>query len=630
MRVCLNWSKLVIIIMALVHLGCQSQVEAPGPKETSSLDASCYWPAPNAADSAIVADGTFTMVSDADWTEDAVRRVLQVFAFGGFATDAQIKTWADMNPGAAIVEILTLDPINEKVSPPESFDDLGQINSTLGCMSTLWSQPNKHNKMWPTRRSDFALSSWNSPQKIWIHLSSKRGTNLVRQRLGLWATNYHMAVNEDAGVNFHQSVQYYDDIMNDLAARKPFAEVLTNAALSATVATQYGHRENRYRDGKFSGNDDFAREYFQLFFGILGTSSTYTSTYHETVTIPNMARALTDIRVPYVIFGPDDEGYSVTSTINSQYHYPGDLEILKTTNTGSNARERLQLLSSTSIANEESLANLPVRIIQNLADDTMDDARKTEVRAIWAGLANKELLTFLRKYAISTTFHNSERVKYWTSIERNMMHTNLATNSNFESYQQFYYPEWRMEAEDIQIFRPNHNVFGHQTGIEASSSSDPFQLTYERSLNEYWFYSRANDTATGWKKDWASIIPANAQGQYNVSDVTEWLWHRYIADDLTQLGYLERYHIESLLSTGKDLGLALSTTDPERVFTESELATAHSSPSSTLGQSLLAIRQSQVEISSTDTNVRLTANYKIGLAINFILSTPYAFAQTGK
>ncbi len=610
-------------------LGCSNNVAPPGPTESASLDASCVHTSAVTFDAPIAGDASFTMVSDSDWDEDAVRKVLQTFAFGGFASTQQIQAWADMPPGAAIVEMITFDASNPKLSPAESFDQLDTVDAKMSCFSKLWSYPHRQNKMPTDKRERFLLDTWNSPSKIWLHMVSKRGLNPVRQRIGIWATNYHLAVNLNVGVNFRQVVQYYDDITQDLALKKPFQDVLQNAALSAAVATQYGHRENRFRDGKFFGNDDFAREYFQLFFGILGSSANYTADYHESVTIPNMARALTDIRVPYITFSSGAEGYDSISHIATDYHYLGDLEILKTNISGANAREKLATLSQLAIANEESLANLPVMIISTLADDKMSAANKTHVRAIWAGLAQKDLLPFLRKYAISTAFHSADRVKYWTSLERNILQSNLTTLSNFESYQEYYNTEWRMNEETFELFRPSHNVFGHQTGLEAASSSTPFQLNYERNLRDYWFFARSSDRTYGWKKDWTSLIKKNEQGQYAVQDVAEFLWHHYLADRLKNFGTLEKYHLYSLLASGLDLATFIDAENPLHTYTETELETALSTPTVGLGKTLTELSKSVLQLESSEAWPKERDNYRIGLAIDFILATPFAFAQEG-
>lgn len=40
----------------------------------------------------------FTSLDANSWNESAVRRVLHTFAYGGYATDAQIKSWSGMAP----------------------------------------------------------------------------------------------------------------------------------------------------------------------------------------------------------------------------------------------------------------------------------------------------------------------------------------------------------------------------------------------------------------------------------------------------------------------------------------------------------------------------------------------------
>ncbi len=44
----------------------------------------------------------FVSLDNNDWNESAVRRILHTFAYGSFATDVQIKSWAGMASGDAI------------------------------------------------------------------------------------------------------------------------------------------------------------------------------------------------------------------------------------------------------------------------------------------------------------------------------------------------------------------------------------------------------------------------------------------------------------------------------------------------------------------------------------------------
>lgn len=626
--------KLSVVEAALMLIALCACAPAKAPPGSEQMDQaaleSCIQPPSLSPTDSLAQDGSFEMISSAAWDETSVRQVLHVFAFGGFATDSQIAAWANMEPNQAIVEMLTLDLINPKLSPADPQDNYSETLSTLSCASMIWSSNNKYNRFRPADRARFQMNYWNAPQRTWVHLAAKRGVNTFRQRIGLWATNYHMAVNLDAGVTHRQVFHFYDSITADLAARKPFQEVLINAALSAAIATQYGHRENRFVNGRFYGNEDFAREFYQLFFGILGFASSYTHDYHEFTTIPNMAKALTDIRVPVVEFADGSEDFSPISTIGTDYHYPADLEIFKANISGSSAQERVQTLGQLAISSEESLRNLPVMIVSVLADDTMDETRAQMVRNIWANLEQKDLLTFLRKYAISTAFHNSSRVKYWTAIERNLLQAHLNALTNHEHDNGFYNSEGRMNDETVQLFRPNHNVFGHQTGAEAASSSDPFKLNYERAISSYWTFARSEHSQTGWEKNWAAVLRPNAEGRFMVTEIAGQLWNRFIADGGHSLGIVERYHLYALLASGQDLALYINEDDPDRVVTAEELAAGEADPTSPLGVELTNLRSSALLLASTSLREKRTANSRVGMAVNFITATPFAFFQEGR
>jgi hypothetical protein len=97
------------------------------------------------------------------------------------------------------------------------------------------------------------------------------------------------------------------------------------------------------------------------------------------------------------------------------------------------AQERVEVLSPIAIEHPESLASLPVKIVSDLADDEMTEAKAKVLREAWADMPQKDLLAFLRDYAISTQFHRSDRVKHWTTPERYLTVTNLVTVKNEES-----------------------------------------------------------------------------------------------------------------------------------------------------------------------------------------------------
>jgi len=571
----------------------------------------------------------FQTISDELWDEQAVRKVLHTFAYGGFATDEQIRIWASLSPENAIEEILKFDIVNQKLSPVESGYSFGEMPATLKNLSAFWSSISIDNPIAEDSREDYGIYSWASPAKIWLTAVRKRGLNPVRQKIGVWETNYHMSVNQNAGVNNSQMLRYYDDIMNALAQNQAYEDVLYIGAKSAAVATQYNHKDNEFVDSKFSGNEDFAREFHQLFFGILGD---YDLEYHEFTTIRNTAKLLTDMNVNRIELPSGDSEYANEVEFGKKYHYPGDLEILNTTITGETANEKLAVLSKIAIAHPESLDNLPIIIIRGLADDNLDEDKIKTIQTTWKNMETKDLLLFLRKYAISTIFHDESRIKYWSSIDRNMIVTNLVTLNNQESYLNLYDPQWDIYKESVSIFRPNHDVFGGQTGLEAHQTGDVFKEAYNKAVDRYWSLSKTGkedeNKAIIWEKDWGKIIPADSAGKFRIKSVSEWLWNRFIADGLKNFGTLERAHVYALVGSGKDLAYFINQNSPMQIYTKEILDTDPTVKEiiNDLAMSFVCMNLSDV----CDTKNKETANFRIGMAINFISATPYMFAQEGR
>ena len=143
----------------------------------------------------------FDTVSGSRWSVTAVRKVLQTFAYGGFATDTQIRKWAKMSPDKAIKEMLTFEVVNEQLSPIE--DETFNYGGSLDDLQAFLSSDDPANPACPGERADFSITQavsnevvWNNRglQNTWIAAVNKRGLNPFRQKVGLWLTNYHMAV----------------------------------------------------------------------------------------------------------------------------------------------------------------------------------------------------------------------------------------------------------------------------------------------------------------------------------------------------------------------------------------------------------------------------------------------------
>ncbi len=569
--------------------------------------------------------GGFERICAEQWDETAVRKVLHIFAFGSSARDDQVKAWADMGPQAAIKEIITFEPFHPKLSPPDQGQDAiaAPADGTLEGMRAFWASADKNNPVAASYRKHFELPG--RADRLWLLAARAGGANPVRQRIGLFETNYHLSVNQSAGVSALQIYRYYDDIMKGLAADKPYGEVLAEASQAAAVATQYNHKKNRYINAKFEGNEDFAREFHQLFFGILGVAD---PEYHEMTSIRNTAKALTDMVVKKVEIKTGK--YDVADVIfGTEYHYPGDLEILGSQISGKTAKEKLDALAKVAIAHPESLANLPVIIISHLADDRLTDAKVKVIRAAWAAQKKKSLLAFLRDYATSTLFHDKTRIKYWTSAERLLIAANRLSLQRATAYRNHFNPESQLFVEGVRVFRPTHNVFGGQTSLEAMGSAEVFRLAYNLSVAKYSYHGRTrqldSDKAIVWEQRWTRAIPADKEGNYRLEAVAEWLWQHLVADGLKNFGPLERAHVYALIGAGKDFASFVDSQAPLAVFSSDDIT-----KSKDIIELIEDMKIAKLDLASDDDAKRHIANTRMALAVNFILATPYAFAQEGK
>ncbi len=554
-----------------------------------------------------------------NWDELAVRKILHLFAYGSFATENQINIWVDMNPKLAIKEILTFDNSNIKLSPPQS-DKLNQYKN-LESLREFW---NKTNLTDYEHKEYFDKTNGSSPDVTWISAVNRRGLNPFREKIGLFETNYHMVVNRDVGVYAPAIINYYDSIMEELAKGLPYEEILAKASVSSAIAYQYGHNRNIFEDGAFKGNEDFAREFHQLFFGIFGE---YDSDYHEFYSIRNTAKALTGIVADW--HREDEGGPDIIATYDSNFHYPSSLEILKKEINGTNAKEKMFNLSKIAIKHEESLNNLPIIIIRNLADDNLNEKKIKKLQYNWKKMEVKNLLEFIQNYAISEMFHSNDRFKYYSSIDRNMLILNKMTLKNEDSYLNIYSHYWILNDEDAKPFHPIHDVFGHQSSLEASDSPTVFQFAYNKAIDKNWFYTQSYEVDDNnkviWEKDWSSIIPKSVDGNYIVKDVAKWLWNYFIADSGKNLQTLEIAHIYTLLASGVDLSLFLDEENPLKVYKIDELQNDR-----LIVDKINDAGVARVDLNSNDIEIKREANERVGKAIAFICTTPYIFLQEGK
>jgi hypothetical protein len=474
--------------------------------------------------------------------------------------------------------------------------------------------------------------------------TNKRGVNPFRQSVGLWLTNYLMSVHMDAVGNFIPLRTLYDESMSLLGQNRDFAFVLGDAAASSAMAVQYGHRNSRYVNGVIYGNDDFAREFNQLFFGINGVLDGYPETsmeainykkYYEDVTIEGTARALTGMSVGLVsYYGSTSQVFSdqinFQSAQNVSWHHRAPVEVLNyyhpgTPNiSGATAEAKLANLAQLAINDPESERNLPVMIAAHFADDNLSEATKVTLRNAWLA-AGKNLLKFLRAYAISPEFHNTARFKYLTAFDRNMRIYAQNTVDNTESYLNYLPPVSRMENQGATLFYPAHFVFGGQTGLDASSNSQIFKDAYNANVKSPVFLGAASNSS-GWVKNWAKRIPKDVNGKYVVADVARWLWNHFIGDGGAGYGPQENAFITAMLATGGDFLTQASPGSPVMTgYSDTDLQT---NPSLV---TIIAVNGSAIiNLDSANAIDREIANKRVGMAVNFITVTPFMFVQGGR
>ncbi len=589
-------------------------------------------------------------ILDSEWNANYIRKILHTFAWGGPVSEEQIQAWAKDTPQNAIVQILSFDPVNPRMNMPYYGSIAASPSSaSLYCLSNELSSG--ASLLPANSRGTYSLNFSSAANNIFPVVAQMKGLNPVRNCIGFIETNYHMSTNSRL-VGPRPQYRLFDETMNLLASGTTYDQVLANGAVSAAIAIQYNHRKNRFDDAQFSGNEDFAREFHQLFFGVLGTGSTSgdinqtTQAFkdHETITVPETAKALTDIRIG--AYTSSETNIDIP-TYGTDFHIPRDITIYGQTVSGANAKEKIANSAKRAIANAESLNNLPLKLVRFIADDNLDESdinaasptaaqlavqsKANQIRQIWSQLPEKNLLIFLRRYALSTAFYNQNRIKYRTSANRIFTIANLVTLSNSEISAGYHSTFTPLANEDFTTFSPSHDVFGGQTGIEARDTPDVFLNAYNTSTRtpDKWGLGIARSgSAIVYRKGFNLVIPKASDGTWRVKNVAEFLWNRFIGDGLANFGNLERAHVYALLGSGTDLSYFLASDKKDQTintvsYSETDIATlVNATKISDAAESVM-----QLDDGGTRGDEDRT---RIGLAIDFIVATPYMFAVEGK
>jgi len=595
---------------------------------------------------------SFQTVSQQDWTPSAVRRVLNVFAFGGHANQAQIETWAAMDPETAIAEMLSFDPVNPKLSPIE--DGSASHAHSLVALQEFFTGNDADNPVRRDQRASYAPVNFlgglmvGSFKKTWWQAVATRGVNPVLHKMAFYITNHH-ATQEIGNTTPSLMRYYYDDVLQALSFGESFTDIMIRAGQSAALSQAYGHSNNRMDGPVFHGNDDFAREFHQLLFRIMG--ETEDTDYHENVTIENTARVLTgmgiDKQVDFPMTGrwPDfvdpidhtDHTDSLGRVINNATnHHQSCLEVLHAQICGTDAFDKIDAMGRVAANHPESLRNVPAEIVGFLADDDLSADEIDVLEAEWIA-SNQSLLAFIRGYAASTLFHSPGRLKYWNSFDRRMIGHNLNTLDNEDHNARAVNMMGFAGAEGADVFDPTNQVFGAQTGRQVATSPQLFATIYENAVENGAAYfnpavrrSWANRLSRNWHKDWQREIPTDADGNYKVKHVAEWLWNRFVADDLKNFDVFARAQIYALLATGYDLGRVMEdrhmVEDANTVITRADLE----NPNLPTADLVAELEGSILELDATNMGLRDFANKRVGYAIAFISATPYVFYSEGQ
>ncbi len=590
-----------------------------------------------------------TVVTQADWTDTAVRRVLDAFAYGSHASDTSIARWAAMPPDAAVAEIITFDAFNEKLALPDAVP----LPPKLAELQAFLSSEDAENPLRPDRRRFFATlntdvngttSSFSrrNLQRTWLLAVTSGGSNPVLHKTAFFFSNYQMSLRASVATPGIFRT-YYDQFVDDLLTRTPMTELITNAAKSAAVSYRYGHRDNRFDNttGEFSGNDDFAREYFQLFFRLLG--ETEDDDYHENVSIENNAMLLTgfavdreegaygstshqDWLVAPVNFSDHVDATGVTRN-NTRNHHADCLEILRREICGATAADKLDVLGPIVAEHPEVRANLPVYIASFFADDRIDEDEARIIRRAWRE-ADDDLLTFLRSYASSTVFHSRQRTRSKSTFDRNLTLMNRVVTNSVEVYRGREQTDSLiapLERQGGVVFEPSKAVFGSQTGPEAALNTAILKDAIEVALATDRVFGRLESSFGGesWLKDWRLLVPGDVS--LDAASVADWLWQRLLADGLKNQNAAARAQLIALLATGSDFNLLAHEEFGHPLDRPYGAAEFTADPE--LDALVAALASERVDLDAPDEATRRTANERMNLAAGFLSVLPYAFAE---
>ena len=547
----------------------------------------------------------FVTLSEKDWNINSVNKILNTFTYGIKSNLNQINLWANMKPEDAIKEMLSFDSINYKIRNNKNSFITDQNISLVQATEKFYE---KYEQAVYFIQSRFS-KGWTQTNLI----VDNTNYNPFKIKLGLWETNYHQVLTSqiDQLYILHNNM-YFDQITKDIFDNVPYQNIMAHSASTMPILLMYNQFDNVYDDTNdiLTVNDDFAREYNQLFFGILGVDNL---SYYENTTIESTSKILTGMNKKWITFENSTGtagGYDFITYPDSDNHFNYEVEANQQIIQNTDFQSGLYNLANVNINITESQENLPIMIISGLADDNIEANifKKNTIINAWKNMEEKNILLFLQKYAISYSFHSSDRIKYMSSLDRYMKVYNLL---NFEGKtpKNVYIMKNQLEKDKFVIDVPAKGVFGNWTGVDVKDNTEVFTNFYTNSINNTY-----NDTYTE-PIDFSKIIDENID-KNNIKEVAEFLWSKLIGDNLKNFNELERLQTYSLLFSGKDYNSYANITEN---ISENDIY-----QNFIVNQDFIKLEKSSI-INTTDIDM----NTRINNTVHFILGTPYNLYEEG-
>jgi len=560
----------------------------------------------------------FIPLTSEEWNTNTVNKVLNTFTYGIVANKEQIGIWANMEPAEAIKEILNTNSFNLKLRNNENSFLEEHFNENLGLNDVREIMYDKYG-------SDvFKLHSRFSKGFVQSNLIAQNTNfNPFILKLGLWETNYHQVLTGAIDLLYiYDNYEYFDTIMDGIRNNLEYQTIMAHSAASSSILIMYNQLNNIYKKNtdELLVNDDFGREFNQLFFGILGEDDLV---YYENKTIESTSRILTGFKLSFRALKDETSGETTGGRTfypsATSFHFNQPVEANGQIIDNPDFKTGLSNLADVNINVEESLRNLPIIIIKGLADDEIElnENKKETVINAWKNMPNKNILEFIQNYAISNCFHSKDRVKYLSVLDKYYKIYNLL---NFEdnvasSYGNIIY---YLKEENYVIDIPAKGVFGNWTGEDVKNNTNVFANFYNNIVNGNF------DNLFKTKLVYTKLLEKNNINQSDIKEVAEFLWSKLIGDNLKNFGHTERLEVYSLLYSGMDYN-SLTATDTEP--TKDNILNNYF-----MNQTYLMLENASLinEDNLLYKEKLLLENRKLINTIHFILGTPYFLYEEGR